>query len=92
MMNMLHFPKLSMETIFGVGLGSVMGGFLVFMVLILFVFEFDSDFQQCQRAVPYAIVTEVRSIDDSIMCKTVEVGADKETITWLDKNGVRLNH
>jgi len=91
MMDMRHLPKLTPELITGIGLGLIVGGFFMFMLLAFVVIDWDSDLKRCERAVPYALVTEARSVDNTIMCKSVEVGAATETIHWLDKNGAKLD-
>lgn len=47
----------------------------------------QSDVRKCEMAVPYAVVISARKVQDSILCRSVEVGNPVETLTWLDKDG-----
>ena len=96
MMDMRHLPRITEKmaiVAIGVGLPLLAVGFFIAMVLFR-----DTDWKRCERAIPYALVTEVQSfdrailgVDKAIMCKSVEVGAATETIHWLDKNGAKLD-
>ena len=86
MMNLKHFPDISVDKIILIAMGVVIGGLLAAFVTWL-TFG-DTNFKRCERAVPYAEILQARLIRDAIMCKSIAVGESTERITWLDKNGV----
>lgn len=98
MIDMRNLPKISKEYILVVGVGIVLGVFVASLFLTFIVFA-TTDIQRCKRAIPHEVITGARSFpaiheilqNEAIMCKSVVVGAATETITWLDKNGARLD-
>ncbi len=91
MMNLEHLPKITKEATLFVFVGLIIGATVVVMVMNLILGDPVTDYARCERAIPYALVIEAQSVEDAIMCKTVEVGEKTEIITWLDKRGVRLD-
>ena len=95
MMGMNRLSDIPVDKVILVAMGVVMG--VVMGIFSYWIVFGDSDWARCERAVPYALVTEARSfdkaifaVDKAIMCKSVTVGDETETITWLDKKGARL--
>ena len=97
MINMHNLPKIPIQTSVQVGIGLLIGGFVV--ALFIWIMFGTTDIQRCKRAIPHEVITGARSFtanhekfqSEAIMCTSVVVGAATETITWLDKNGARLD-
>ena len=67
---MKYLESIKKETWHGIGYGVLAATFVAAVSLFAF-WPRTSNWERCERAVPYALITEVRSVGSAIMCQSV---------------------